>query len=296
MEHAIDLTVRLYEPLFLSAEPGKEGDFRHDLHPNSLSIIEAKGEPSLANASVGDQFQFERQGFFVVDPDTQRSGHLIVNRSVALKDSWTKANVATEATNSPALQTEAPRDPQKTKRMLGAIGEALMGVGLSEDEASVLESDEVLRGWYDTALESSKSAPRAVAGFVVTELPKLARAHSGLSALPFDAVALGRLAALVESSVITGASAKIVLEAMASGEGSPDEIVRARDLGILNDRIQIERLIDEVLDAHPDQVAAYGKGRLGLMGFFVGNIVQCTKGRADPSLVRAILDEKLARP
>jgi glutaminyl-tRNA synthetase len=90
---AIDAEVRIYETLFSKEDPGKveEGtDVLDNLNPNSLEVIAyAKVEPSLANAAAGSRFQFERLGYFCVDPDS-KPGKLVFNRSVALKDTWAK--------------------------------------------------------------------------------------------------------------------------------------------------------------------------------------------------------------
>jgi glutaminyl-tRNA synthetase len=92
-EHAVDAEVRLYDKLFSKEDPNKveEGkDFTSNLNRNSLEVIgQAKLEPSLANAGVGSRFQFERLGYFCVDPDS-KPGKPVFNRTVALKDTWVK--------------------------------------------------------------------------------------------------------------------------------------------------------------------------------------------------------------
>ena len=91
--HAIDSEVRLYDKLFTKADPSQleEGeDFTASLNPNSLEIVkDAKLEPSLASAAVGLRYQFERLGYFCVDPDSA-PGKPVFNRTVALKDTWAK--------------------------------------------------------------------------------------------------------------------------------------------------------------------------------------------------------------
>jgi glutaminyl-tRNA synthetase len=94
--HAHDAEVRLYDRLFLSEDPGAgDRDPLTDLNPTSLERIEhAKVEPALASAAPGTRFQFERQGYFCVDPDS-RDGKPVFNRTVTLKDSW--ANIQKRA-------------------------------------------------------------------------------------------------------------------------------------------------------------------------------------------------------
>ncbi len=86
---AIDAEVRLYDRLFTAEQPGENGDYRQDLNPASLQVRTARVEPAAAAAKPGDRFQFERLGYFAVDPDT-RDGQLVFNRTVTLKDSWAR--------------------------------------------------------------------------------------------------------------------------------------------------------------------------------------------------------------
>ena len=88
--HALDADVRLYDRLFKSEVPGDVADYRQDLNPSSLEVLRGcKLEPSLAQAPAGTHYQFERLGYFCVDPDS-RPGALVFNRTVTLKDSWAK--------------------------------------------------------------------------------------------------------------------------------------------------------------------------------------------------------------
>ena len=91
--HAIDAEVRIYDRLFTKEDPNQveEGEeFTANLNPASLEVIpQAKLEPSLATAPIEGRFQFERLGYFCVDPES-RPGHLVFNRTVALKDAWAK--------------------------------------------------------------------------------------------------------------------------------------------------------------------------------------------------------------
>ena len=89
--HAVDAELRLYDRLFRSEDPGDEGrDPLDDLNPGSLEIVTgAKVEPALAGSAAGTRFQFERQGYFNVDPDS-RPGRPVFNRTVTLKDTWAR--------------------------------------------------------------------------------------------------------------------------------------------------------------------------------------------------------------
>ena len=89
--HAVTAEIRLYDRLFLSDDPGGDGSDPLDgLNPDSLQrLTSAKLEPSLAAAAIGSRFQFERQGYFCVDPDSTPASP-VFNRTVTLKDSWAR--------------------------------------------------------------------------------------------------------------------------------------------------------------------------------------------------------------
>jgi glutaminyl-tRNA synthetase len=92
-DHALDAEVRLYDRLFKHPFPDQVedgGSFIDNLNPDSLQVItNAKIEPSLKTAEVGDRFQFERLGYFCVDPDSSEN-KLVFNRIISLRDSWAK--------------------------------------------------------------------------------------------------------------------------------------------------------------------------------------------------------------
>ena len=92
--HAVNAEVRLYDRLFEHEDPSgqKDDDYRKLLNPDSLKILtNCKVEPSLANAMPLDRFQFQRLGYFCLDPDSTVS-NLVFNRTVPLKDTWAKVN------------------------------------------------------------------------------------------------------------------------------------------------------------------------------------------------------------
>ena len=97
--HAIDAEVRLYDRLFTMPEPDSGSDFKLLINPNSLEVLNAKGEPALGEARPEERYQFERLGYFALDPDSTREklataspsgGGQIWNRTVTLRDTWAK--------------------------------------------------------------------------------------------------------------------------------------------------------------------------------------------------------------
>jgi glutaminyl-tRNA synthetase len=87
--HAVPAEVRLYDALFTKPTPDEDEDFRASLAPSSLEVVTAQVEPSLAGAAPGERYQFERLGYFAVDPDAA-PGHPVFNRTVGLRDTWAR--------------------------------------------------------------------------------------------------------------------------------------------------------------------------------------------------------------
>ena len=83
------IEVRLYDHLFTKEDPEEGGSFVDNLNPQSLEVITAYGEPELGKAQLGDPIQFERKGYFSIDPDTTPE-KMVFNRTVGLRDSWGK--------------------------------------------------------------------------------------------------------------------------------------------------------------------------------------------------------------
>ena len=101
------------------------------------------------------------------------------------------------------------------------------------------------------------------------------------------------LLARIADNTISGKIAKQVFEAMWQGEGEPDAIIEAKGLKQITDSGALESLIEEIIASNPDQVAQYRAGKQKLMGFFVGQVMKATQGKANPGQVNAILKEKL---
>jgi glutaminyl-tRNA synthetase len=94
--HSLPAEVRLYNPLFTRPDPGAEGDFMADLNPRSLEVLtDSRVEPTLAAAILAEPIQFERQGYFCLDPDSSPTS-LIFSRTVGLRDSWAKAQTVAQ--------------------------------------------------------------------------------------------------------------------------------------------------------------------------------------------------------
>ncbi len=120
VKHAIKAEVREYDRLFMDEAPDshQDKDFMDFINPNSLKTIEAFVEPSLKEARTGEQFQFQRLGYFNVDDDST-SDHLVFNKTVGLRDSWAKKKESQQSSNRPKQPQQSHRKPIDVVKQLG---------------------------------------------------------------------------------------------------------------------------------------------------------------------------------
>jgi aspartyl-tRNA(Asn)/glutamyl-tRNA(Gln) amidotransferase subunit B len=165
--------------------------------------------------------------------------------------------------------------------------------GLSTNDAGVLTSGRQLADYFEACLETYKH-PKQTANWIMGPLLGLLKAEGkSIDQSPIAPKALAALLKLIDDDVISGKIAKTVFEEMAAGGKSAKAIVDAKGLGQVSDSSALEREIDEILSAHPDEVDRFKAGNPKLMGFFVGQVMKATQGKANPRLVNQILNEKL---
>ncbi|HEU4766542.1 MAG TPA: Asp-tRNA(Asn)/Glu-tRNA(Gln) amidotransferase subunit GatB [Pyrinomonadaceae bacterium] len=165
--------------------------------------------------------------------------------------------------------------------------------GLSFSDASQLVADRSLADYYEDTVKASGN-PRASANWIRTELLReLEVAGVSASNSPITADNLGRLIKLIDEGKISGKQAKDVLvEMFKTGKGA-DAIVEEQGLVQVSDTGEIDSLIDEVIAANPEQLASYRSGKEALIGFFVGQVIKASKGKANPKIVNERLRPKL---
>jgi len=165
--------------------------------------------------------------------------------------------------------------------------------GLSFADATQLVSDRSLADYYEATAKASGN-PRAAANWIRSELLReLEAAGKTAAESPVPAEELGRLVRLIDEGKISGKQAKDVLvEMFKSGKGAL-AIIEEQGLVQVSDTGEIDALIDEVIAANPDQVVAYRGGKEALLGFFVGQVIKASKGKANPKIVNERLREKL---
>jgi aspartyl-tRNA(Asn)/glutamyl-tRNA(Gln) amidotransferase subunit B len=164
---------------------------------------------------------------------------------------------------------------------------------LSFADASQLVSDRSLADYYETAAEASGN-PRAAANWIRSELLReLETGNLSASDSPVSATELGALVRLIDEDKISGKQGKDVLVEMFNTGKAAQTIIAERGLVQVSDTVEIDQLIDDVIAANPDQLASYRAGKETLFGFFVGQVIKASKGKANPKVVNERLRLKM---
>jgi aspartyl-tRNA(Asn)/glutamyl-tRNA(Gln) amidotransferase subunit B len=165
--------------------------------------------------------------------------------------------------------------------------------GLPPYDAGVLTQEREVADYFEAAARDSGNA-KAVSNWVMTEvLRKLKDGERGLAGCPVGPAALAGLVRLVDAGTISGKIAKDVFERMwATGE-EPAAIVEREGLTQLSDDSALEAVVAEVVAASPEQTASYRGGKAAALGWFVGQVMKKTGGRANPQRVNALLRRAL---
>ncbi|WP_293000913.1 Asp-tRNA(Asn)/Glu-tRNA(Gln) amidotransferase subunit GatB [Nevskia sp.] len=167
--------------------------------------------------------------------------------------------------------------------------------GLSDYDAKTLTSSRELAAYYEAVVAASGAEPKLCANWVATDLlGALNKMSKGIEESPISAEAFAALLKRIADKTINGKIAKDVFEAMVAGEGSADEIIKAKGLVQVTDESAICAAIDDVIAKNPQQVADYRGGKDKLFGFFVGQAMKATQGKANPDALNRLLKERLA--
>jgi len=166
--------------------------------------------------------------------------------------------------------------------------------GLSFVDASQLNAERSLADYYEAAVEASGGNARATSNWIRSELLRELE-NAGLTAdkSPVLASEMGALLRLIDDGTISGKQGKDVLVEMFASGKSAAAIIAERGLVQVSDMGEIDRVIDEVIAASPKQLEQYRAGKETLFGFFVGQVMKASKGKANPKVVNERLKEKL---
>lgn len=169
---------------------------------------------------------------------------------------------------------------------------------LSDYDASVLVANKATADYYETVVKASGGEAKLSANWVMVDLAGyLNKSELEIEQSPVSAEQLGQMILRIKDGTISGKIAKTVFEAMCAGEGDADTIIEAKDLKQETDSGAIEKIVDKVLAANPEQVDAFkqadDKKQKKMLGFFVGQIMKASQGKANPQQVNQLLGQKL---
>ena len=167
--------------------------------------------------------------------------------------------------------------------------------GLDPDLAGVLSSSPVeVRDIFEAATAAGADHRRAANWLVGEVTAWLRRTETDPAKLPLGGEQLAELVEIVDEGVVSSSAAKVVLEGVLQGEGSPREVAKARDLVQISDMSAIEEIVAGVLADNPEAVDSYAAGEEKVVGFLVGQVMTASRGKADPKLVSELLRKKLS--
>jgi len=167
---------------------------------------------------------------------------------------------------------------------------------LSPQDAITLTSSRELANYYEAVVTAAQGDPKIAANWVNGELAAaLNRDAVDITNSPVTAELLAGLLKRIADQTISGKIAKQVFEAMWQGEGDADAVIEAKGLKQITDSGAIEKMVDEVVANNPKQAEQYRSGKDKLFGFFVGQVMKQTKGKANPQQVNELLKKRLAQ-
>ncbi len=168
---------------------------------------------------------------------------------------------------------------------------------LSDYDSGVLTAQKEMAEFFESVVNESNAKPKLCANWISGEFSAaLNRENMDVSESPISATDLAQLIARIEDNTISGKIAKQVFEAMWSGEGTADDIIEKKGLKQMSDTGELEKLIDDIIQSNPDQVAQYKNNpdKQGkLIGYFVGQLMKMTQGKANPKQANELLSKKL---
>ncbi|MDR2581709.1 MAG: Asp-tRNA(Asn)/Glu-tRNA(Gln) amidotransferase subunit GatB [Fibromonadaceae bacterium] len=163
--------------------------------------------------------------------------------------------------------------------------------GLNAYDAQVLTADKEISDWFDLASKTCKN-PKLLANWVTSELMReLKEMEGGISTLKFKAEDLAEMVNLIENNTISGKIGKTVFAEMLATGKDPNTIIKEKGLVQITDTAAIEAIVRKAIEENPGQWQEFKSGKAQLRGFFVGQIMKNSGGKANPSIVNRMLDE-----
>ncbi len=166
--------------------------------------------------------------------------------------------------------------------------------GLNDYDAEILTATREMADYYEAVIDQVEISPKMCANWITGDLSgALNKAGLEISDSPVDSIRFGGLLKRIADNTISGKIAKQVFERLWQGQDSADEIIDREGLKQLSDSGAIEKIIDQVIADNPNQLEQYRSGKEKLFGFFVGQVMKATHGKANPKEVNGLLKSKL---
>jgi aspartyl-tRNA(Asn)/glutamyl-tRNA(Gln) amidotransferase subunit B len=165
--------------------------------------------------------------------------------------------------------------------------------GLSAYDARVISDDRSVAEYFETAISEGANA-KLVANWITQDIAAYLNNNKlAIAEIALTPTFLAELVTMIEKGTISGKIAKDILPELLTEGGSAKELVEKKGLIQVSDPKEIERIIDEVIAAHPQELEKFRSGKTNLKGFFVGQVLKKSGGKADPKLTNQMLDQKL---
>jgi len=286
--------LRVYDRLFKVETPqGIE-----DLNEESLKIVkDALIEPSVITQIAQKsevRFQFEREGYFYADPVDYSEKNPVFNKIVSLKDSWAKKKDKEISSKKPApkkVQVEGSEEPM-SKEEQKLYDRYTKELKLNEAVSNILARDKNLSTFFEEALSVYESAIN-IANIVANEVSREFK-QNGFKSVKFTATDVANLIKMVDEGTISTKIAKEVFEMMSKSGKEPAKIVEEKGLKQISEPSVILPIIDEIIKTNQENVQKYRDGNKKLFGFFVGQVLKATNGKANPKVVNELVAKSLS--
>jgi len=168
--------------------------------------------------------------------------------------------------------------------------------GLSDYDTSILITDRELSEFFEEVLNKKELNPKITANWIITEMLALAKKSSlGVKDYPITSEDLAILLSYIKDEVISSKQAKEVFERMWMNKEKPQEIIENEGLEQISDLGELNKIVDNVIKNNYKSVEDYQSGKTKLLGFFVGQVMKETQGKANPKIVNKLLKEKLKK-
>ncbi|HPP09216.1 MAG TPA: Asp-tRNA(Asn)/Glu-tRNA(Gln) amidotransferase GatCAB subunit B, partial [bacterium] len=191
--------------------------------------------------------------------------------------------------------------PETIKRISLEIGELpderkkrfQQDYGLSSYDSEVLTAEKSVSDYFETALSYYRQ-PKQIANMIQTELLGLLKeSHTRIEETKVKPEFLARIVEMIDNKIISSTAGKMVLREIFASGMDPETIVREKNLIQISDTQEIETIIQEILSEHSQAVSDYKAGKMQALGFLVGQVMKKSKNKANPTVVKQILEKKL---